>query len=155
MDTDVDAGIYAIESSYLDCYVQVGIASGKVISVSFPDEEPGGTVDGLALLERIESYLDGTEDEFTDVEIALTAPTENRNVLEAVRDIPYGEQLSVRKLTNVVPGLDPTREDDEITVRTALAENPAPLLIPDHRVRDAPSAAPPSIEQRLRAIEGL
>ncbi|PSP51631.1 cysteine methyltransferase, partial [Halobacteriales archaeon QH_3_68_24] len=27
--------------------------------------------------------------------------------------------------------------------------------IPDHRVRDAPSSAPPAVEQRLRSLEGL
>ncbi|MFB6185175.1 MAG: methylated-DNA--[protein]-cysteine S-methyltransferase, partial [Haloarculaceae archaeon] len=26
---------------------------------------------------------------------------------------------------------------------------------PDHRVRDGPSAAPPAVEQKLRAVEGL
>lgn len=155
MDTDVEAGIYALESSYLGCYVQVGIASGQVISVSFPDVEPGAAAEGLSLLDRIDAYLDGTEDDFTDVDIALTVPTEHRGVLETVREIPYGEQRTVRKLTNLVPGLDPSREADEITVRTALAENPTPLLIPDHRVRDGPSAAPPPVEQRLRSIEGL
>lgn len=155
MDTDVEAGIYALESSYLDCYVQVGIASGQVISVSFPDDEPGGFMKELPLLNRIDAYLDGAEDDFTDVDIALTVPTEHRSVLETVREIPYGEQRTVRKLTNLVPGLDPSREADEITVRTALAENPTPLLIPDHRVRDGPSAAPPPVEQRLRSIEGL
>ncbi|MFP4626429.1 MAG: MGMT family protein [Natronomonas sp.] len=155
MDTDVEAGIYALESSYLNCYVQVGIASGQVISVSFPDDEPSGFMEELPLLNRIDGYLDGAKDDFTDVDIALTVPTEHRSVLETVREIPYGEQRTVRKLTNLVPGLDPSREADEITVRSALAENPTPLLIPDHRVRDGPSAAPPPVEQRLRSIEGL
>jgi methylated-DNA-[protein]-cysteine S-methyltransferase len=40
-------------------------------------------------------------------------------------------------------------------VREALAANPVPLLIPDHRVRDGPSGAPPPVEQKLRAVEGL
>ncbi|RDZ98709.1 cysteine methyltransferase, partial [Haloferax sp. Atlit-6N] len=37
--------------------------------------------------------------------------------------------------------------------RTALAENPVPLFVPDHRVRDAPSGAPASVAERLREIE--
>ena len=33
---DEVGGIFARESTYLDCYVQVGLAQGRVISVSFP-----------------------------------------------------------------------------------------------------------------------
>jgi methylated-DNA-[protein]-cysteine S-methyltransferase len=51
--------------------------------------------------------------------------------------------------------LDPEDDGDLTTLRTALANNPAPLVIPDHRVRDGPSAAPPPVEQKLRSLEGL
>ena len=39
------AGIYARQSSYLDCAVQIGVASHTVISVSFPEttEEASST----------------------------------------------------------------------------------------------------------------
>ena len=144
---DETAGIYARESTYLDRYVQLGIAQGRVISVSFrsvPD-----------VLDRIESYLQGTEDDFTDVEIALTVPTDQRDVLQQLREVPYGDQISVEQLVRMTPGLDPDEESDHTLVREALAENPAPLLIPDHRVRDGPSAAPAPVEQKLRAVEGL
>jgi methylated-DNA-[protein]-cysteine S-methyltransferase len=52
-------------------------------------------------------------------------------------------------------GIDHTDDEDLNLVRTALDENPAPLLIPDHRVRDGPSAAPAPVEQKLRSLEGL
>ena len=55
----------------------------------------------------------------------------------------------------MVAGLDPEDDTDRTLVRTALAENPVPLLVPDHRVRDGPSAAPPDVEQKLRSLEGL
>ena len=149
------AGIYARESAYLDRYVQVGIAQERVISVSFPrapDEEATSDHD---LLDRIEAYLEGETDDFADVTVALTVPTDQREVLEVVREIPYGEEMTVEQVTRATPGLDPDEDADRTLVREALAENPAPLLIPDHRVRDGPSAAPAAIEQKLRAVEGL
>jgi methylated-DNA-[protein]-cysteine S-methyltransferase len=85
----------------------------------------------------------------------MTMPTDRRDVLQAVRDVSYGEQLSVAELAGMTPGLDSDEDGDRQIVRTALAENPAPLLIPDHRVRDGPSAAPPAVEKRLRSVEGL
>lgn len=150
-----DAGIYARESPYLERYVQLGIASGRVVDVSFPDAPADDAAEAHDLLDRVFDYLDGAADDFADVRIALTVPTDQRTVLETVRDLPYGEQLTVEAVARMTPGLSGDEEEDQRTVRTALAENPAPLLIPDHRVRDGPSAAPPPVEQRLRSLEGL
>ncbi|APW96287.1 cysteine methyltransferase [Halobiforma lacisalsi AJ5] len=160
MEDVTDAGIYARESSYLDRYVQLGAASGRVLSVSFPekpDEQATEPAEGdQPVLDRIFEYLEGLEEvTFDDVQVALTVPTDQRAVLEQVREIPYGEQVGVEALTRMTPGLDSDDEDDRIQVRTALDANPAPILIPDHRVRDGPSAAPPAIEQKLRSLEGL
>lgn len=152
---DEPAGIYAHESTYLDRYVQLGIAQGRVISVSFPSVPDEGATEEHDLLDRIESYLQGSADDFSDVEIALTVPTDQRGVLEQLREIPYGDQLTVEQLVRMTPGLDPDEDSDHTLVREALAGNPAPLLIPDHRVRDGPSAAPAPVEQKLRAVEGL
>lgn len=149
------AGIFARESTYLDRYVQLGIAQSRVISVSFPSVPDENADEEHDLLDRIESYLQGTEDEFDDVEIALTVPTDQREVLDQLREIPYGDEISVEQLVRMTPGLDSDEESDHTLAREALAENPAPLLIPDHRVRDGPSAAPAPVEQKLRAVEGL
>jgi len=155
-DGDGVTGIFARESPYLDRYVQFGIASGRVLSVSFPetpDEEARSDHD---LLDRAFDYLDGvTEEKFDDVAVALTVPTDQRRVLERVREIPYGEEIDAETLARMTSGVDHTDDEDLNAVRTALAENPAPLVIPDHRVRDGPSAAPPSVEQKLRSVEGL
>jgi len=150
-----DAGIYARKSSYLDRHVQFGAAQERVISVSFPRDPPEDAGDDHELLDRIDRYLEGVEDDFADVAVALTVPTDQRAVLETVREIPYGEQVSVERLVGMAAGLDPDDEEDCRTARTALAENPAPLLIPDHRVRDGPSSAPAGVEQKLRSVEGL
>lgn len=155
MDTQPDAGIYARESPYLERYVQLGVASGRVLSVSFPGTPEQEAKEEHPLLDRIEAYLEGESDDFSDVDVAMTMATDHRKVLEAVRTIPYGESITVRALARLTAGLDPESEDDGILIRTALDENPAPLIVPDHRVSDGPSAAPPAIEQRLRSLEGL
>ena len=150
------AGIYARESRYLGRFVQLGIAGDRVISVSFPEVPHDVHETDHELLDRIDHYLEGVDDvDFADVEVGLTVPTDQRSVLETLRGIPYGEQVSVEQLTRMTPDLDAENDDDRILVRTALDENPVPLLIADHRVRDGPSAAPPEVEQKLRSLEGL
>ncbi|PSQ17139.1 cysteine methyltransferase [Halobacteriales archaeon QS_8_69_26] len=148
-----EAGIYALDSEYLECAVQVGMASGKVIRVTVPSEPDPEAATENSLLDRIDGYLSGLEEEdFSDVEVGLTVPTDHRAVLEAVRTVPYGTEVPVEKLARMAAGVDP---DDEETVRTALDGNPVPLIVPDHRVRNGPSGAPPRVEQRLRSLEGL
>jgi methylated-DNA-[protein]-cysteine S-methyltransferase len=149
------AGIYARESAYLDRCVQVGIAGERVLSVSFPGSLAADADTEHALLDRIFDYLAGAPDDFDGVNLALTMPTDQRAVLEAVREIPYGEQTAVERIARRVLDFDPDADDDRDRVRTALDENPLPILIPDHRVRDGPSAAPPKVEQKLRSLEGL
>lgn len=150
-----EAGIYAHESAYLERFVQVGFAGGKVISLSFPETPDEKAADSAPLLDRIDRYLEGARDRFEDVEIALTMPTRQRSVLGTIRSVPYGEQVSVEQVAAMTPDLDPEADEDLDLVRTALAENPIPLVVPDHRVRDGPSAAPPPVEQKLRSLEGL
>ena len=147
------AGIYARETDALERYVQIGIAQGKLISVSFPREPDPGTSADHELLDRIDDYLGGAEDDFFDVEVALTLPTDRRGVLDALRKVPYGERVSIERLARLA-GLDDEDESDLDIVEAALEENPLPLIIPDHRV-DGPSAAPDEVARRLRAIEGI
>jgi methylated-DNA-[protein]-cysteine S-methyltransferase len=157
MGADADAtpdgaGIHAARAESLDCWVQLGIAGGRVISLSFPDEaEPSDH----ELLDRLLDYLGGlTEDEFEDVTVGLTIGGPEREVLETLRDVPYGENVTVAQLARMVAGV---ADDDagHATVRDALAGNPVPIFIPDHRVSDGPSAAPPRVEQQLRSLEGI
>lgn len=147
-----DAGIYARESSTLGRAVQLGIASGRVISVSFPESAPADAEPDHPLLDRVFAYLDGAEDHFDDVDIALTVPTEQRRVLEATRKLPYGATVTVERVARLA-GLDDEDEEDLLTVRTALQENPTPLFVPDHRVRDAGGATPADVAERLRSLE--
>jgi len=147
-----DAGIYARESDVLGRVVQLAVASGQVIDVSFPAEVPADAVREHPLLDRVFDYLGGAADGFEGVETAITVPTDQRAVLEAVRQIPYGETGTTRQVAHMAT-LDPDDEDDARTVRTALRANPVPILVPDHRVTDAPGAAPENVASRLQAVE--
>ncbi|MBS3761248.1 MGMT family protein [Halodesulfurarchaeum sp.] len=148
-------GIFARTFEELDAVVQIGIANGRVISLSVPDTpEPNASSDNEKL-DWIDGYLAGTEQDVTDIEIGLTVPGEQRTVLENVRKIPYGEELRLKRVVARSQGLDPDAEAVLKTARTALAENPIPLFIPDHRVVDGPSGLPADVEATLRKIEGL
>jgi len=150
-----DAGIYAAASAYLDRFVQFGEAGDRIISVSFPTQPDEDSSDTHPLLDRIEEYLAGTRDDFEDVTVGLTVPTDQRAVLESVQTLGYGEEATVAQIAAMTPELSAEEQADLTAVREALDANPVPLLIPDHRVRDGPSGAPPAVEQKLRAVEGL
>lgn len=152
-----EAGVYARESPYLERFVQFGYAGGRVLSVEFPRDADASAEHDHPLLDRVEAYLEGQREQFRDVSVALSAavPTAQVDVLERVREIPYGEQASVEQIARRTAGLDPDDGEDMQAVRAALDANPAPLMVPDHRVRDGPSAAPPEVETRLRSLERL
>lgn len=149
------AGIFARQSAYLDCAVQIGVASQKVLSVSFPETPEEDAETDHEVLDRLFAYLEGVKDDFRDVDVGLTVPTDQREVLETTRQIPYGKQISVEELVTMTPTLDPEDDESCTIARTALAENPIPIIIPDHRVRDGPSGVEPHVEQKIRKIEKL
>lgn len=147
-----DAGIYARKSTTLGRVVQFAIASGQVIDVSFPETAPHDAESDHPLLDRVFDYFDGAEDEFADVETAITVPTDQRKVLEAVQQIPYGQTGNARQVAHMA-NLDPDDEDDAQTLRTALRANPVPIFVPDHRVEDTPGATPDDVAVSLRNVE--
>jgi len=55
----------------------------------------------------------------------------------------------------MVPGRDPEDDGDLRAVRDALRENPAPVLLPTHRVRGAPDGTPSDVREKLRSVEGI
>jgi len=150
---DEPAGIFARKSGYLDCYVQLGIAQGRVLSVTFP-AQPEDAAAEHELLDRVERYLQGDRDEFDDVAVAMTMPTDQRELLQRVRELPYGENATAEQLA-LLAGRDATDEAELQAIREALAANPTPIFVPTHRVRDGPGGAPPAVEAKLRALEGL
>jgi len=148
-------GIFAREFPAVDGYVQLGVAQGRVISVDFPARPQDDAGPDHDLLGRIGAYFDGEADSFRDVTVALTLPTAQRRVLEALREVPYGKSVTVDQLARMTASLDDSDEADLRAVRGALAENPAPVLIGDHRVRDASGATPAGVATVCRRLEGL
>lgn len=150
-----DAGIYARESAVLDRYIQLGIAQGRVLTVEFPHQPDDEAEADHPLLDRIEAYLRGNEDDFEDVEVALTMETDHRDVLEKLREIPYGDSGTVRQVALMVPGRSDDSEDDLRAIQDALRANPAPIFIPTHRVTDGPDTLPSDVAAKVRAVEGI
>ena len=146
------AGIFARRFDSLDCVVQLGIASGRVINVSFPEEIPDDAETDHELLDAIEGYLDGDTVTVEEAEIGLTVPTEQRDVLEALDTVPSGSSVTVSRLARIA-GLDPSSDESLETVRDALRDNPLPIFLPDHRVRDGQGATPPQVAAALRRLE--
>ncbi|TQQ82839.1 methylated-DNA--[protein]-cysteine S-methyltransferase [Halonotius terrestris] len=145
-------GIYAQRFDELDTVIQLGVASGQVIDVSFPDEVPADAETDHEVFGLITDYLNGDRLALTDVEIALTVPTDQRQVLDALQNVSAGNTVSVSRLARLA-GMDEDSEEDNATVRDALRANPIPLVIPDHRVHDAQGATPPDVAAALRRLE--
>lgn len=145
-------GVFAREFESLGRAIEIGVAGGSVMGVSFPDSPAPDASADHPLLDRIGAYLDGESDHLDDVEIALTVPTDHRRVLEATRNVPHGETVSLARVVRMA-GLDPDDDADRETARAALADNPVPPFVPDHRVDGAPGGAPADVAERLRAIE--
>lgn len=150
-----DAGIYARESAVLGRYIQLGIAQGRVLTVEFPHQPDDEANEGHELLDRIEAYLRGNEDDFADVEVALTMETEQRDILEKVREIPYGDSGTVRQVALMVPGRSDDSDDDLRAIQQALRANPAPILVSTHRVTDGPDSLPSDVAAKVRTVEEL
>ena len=145
-------GIYAQRFDELDTIIQLGVASGQVIDVSFPDTAPDDATTDHEVFTLINDYLDGDRLALTDVEIALTVPTDHRQVLDALQNVSAGNTVTVSRLARLA-GIDEDSEEDQAAIRDALQANPVPLLIPDHRVHDAQGATPPDVATTLRDLE--
>lgn len=150
---DANSGVYARESERLGRAVELGVVAGRVLSVSFPADLPADADGDHPLLDRLFAYVDGAEDDFADVALAITVPTDQRNVLDSVRNVPYGDTVTLDLVVRMTAGLDHEDEDDREAAREALRENPVPLFVPDHRVSDATGATPSEVAETLRRIE--
>lgn len=148
------SGVFAREYDAIDSAVEVGFAGGRVIAVSFPEAVPADADTDHDLLDRFGDYFRGEREGFSNVAVGLTVPTDKRGVLEALRDVPYGESVSVSRLTRLA-GLDDNDPEDLELVTAALRGNPTPVLVADHRVEGGPYATPRDVRTDLRRVEGL
>jgi len=149
MDTTGTSGVFAREVDEIGRAVEVGFAGGRVISVSFPTTAPADAAADHDLLDRIEAYLAGERDAFDGVATGLTVPTDRREVLEALETIPYGEEVSVSRLTGA--GRARCRRSGRSGVGDGRPpRTPIPILFPDHRVQGGPYATPGEVRAELR-----
>jgi methylated-DNA-[protein]-cysteine S-methyltransferase len=146
------AGIFARRFDSIDSVVQLGVASGRAINVSFPEDVPEDAETDHELLDAVDSFLDGDPTAVNEAEIGLTVPTDQRAVLEALDSVAPGSTVTVSRLARIA-GLDPGDDGDIGTVRDALRNNPLPIFLPDHRVRDGQGATPPQVAAALRRLE--
>ncbi len=148
-----DSGIEYRRSEYLDTYVQVGTASGRVVSVVFTDDPEGDEPprgEGSDALEAVFEYL-GDGSATPDVPYALTVSGVERRALERTRDLPYGTTVTYDDFAASIG------EDDVARVREALHDNPVPIVLPSHRVVDEDGvggfAGPREVKKRLLEME--
>lgn len=154
MSTAGVSGVFAREYDAIGRAVEVGFAGGKLIAVSFPADVPADADADHPLLDRIGDHLAGGDERFDVVDIGLTVPTDERRVLETLRELPVGESSSVSRLTRLA-GLDDNDATDLESVTRALRGNPLPIVLPDHRVEGGPYATPGEVRSTLRRVEGM
>lgn len=150
-------GIHHRYSEVLETHVQVGIASGRVLDLSFTDAPEGAEAeDGdVAVLDDLFAYLAGETPPLERHETALTVGGLDRRALERVEDLAYGHTATYDEVARSI-GAD---EDEHGAVRGAIDTNPVPILIPTHRVvgedRLGGFAGPRRIKRLLLEIEGV
>ena len=83
-----------------------------------------------ALVERLQAYVDGSGDDFSNVSIDLCYATAfGMRVLEACRRIPFGHTISYRQLA-----AQSGRPGAARAVGNCMAANRCPIVVPCHRV---------------------
>lgn len=139
------------------CYVGFADVDKKgadsFIAKHYPDGDihPEGK-HNLDAAEEIRAYLDGKLTRFT-VPVDLTAAGFNREVLQAVKRIPYGETLTYGEIAAKLGRPKAAR-----AVGNANRLNPVPLIIPCHRVVSTQGpggfGGTPQLKKRLLRLEG-
>ncbi len=121
-----------IESLSVDwkVFVNVYMENGKITKVEFskyPVEEVVLSETAENLKKDLERYFRGIKVDFRKYDVNLSVSPFVKSVLDFVRTIPYGKVLTygqIAKILNTSPR----------AVGMALRLNPAPIIIPCHRV---------------------
>jgi methylated-DNA-[protein]-cysteine S-methyltransferase len=108
------------------------------------------------LVRRVQEYFAGARVDFADVEIEADGWTQfQRDVLAALRSVPYGEVVSYSDLARLAGYPRAQR-----AAGTFCAHNRFPLVVPCHRVVavNGPGAYPSlgvDYKRRMLALEGV
>lgn len=139
-------------SEPLGLFVGVDVQDGKLRRVSMTREaRPEG---GHPLLDRVLRHLETGRDDFLDVPLALDVTEFDLRVLEAMRAIPPGATWTYGELATRAGAV-------ARAVGGACGRNPAPIVVPCHRVVGAGGAlvhysgeGGVATKRRLLEIEG-
>lgn len=133
------AGLAAAEAETAWGWVQVWASDAGVVAVEWPQDQPRGTRQPGATpaarrlaqqgAKEIAAYLAGKRREFTVPVDWDQLRGFTRQVLQACATIPWGQTASYADLARAVGSPRAAR-----AVGQALGRNPAPLLVPCHRV---------------------
>ena len=104
---------------------------GRITSIGFgPSGEPDSpSPELLAAAEQLGEYFAGEREEF-DLPLEMPAADLQRDVCQALLEIPYGETVSYGELT---ARIGRPREDVRI-VGAKIGRNPFAIVVPCHRV---------------------
>ena len=80
------------------------------------------------VVKELNQYLEGKLKKFT-IPVKIYGTEFQRDVLEAIRDIPYGKTWTYKELANYVK-----HPNAERSVGNALHQNPVQIILPCHRV---------------------
>lgn len=132
-ETSPDASsleLYARFSAELDLYIQMAIRDDKIYRVTFGRGRPKGARRGThPYLRRILDHVASGSDGLEDIPVELEVGPFTRRVLEEVRRIPSGVTRTYGEIAQRLGDPRAAR-----AVGNALAENPALVVVPCHRV---------------------
>lgn len=124
-------GLYTGYAGLLDLWVTVRVENGMVTRVRLDETPPEDAVEqDHPLLERVMDHVLTGKDGFEDVDVDLSElPAFQQNVLKVLRHVPPGRTVSYGELAARVGRPGAAR-----AVGNAVARNPAPIVVPCHRV---------------------
>jgi len=147
---------YAGFSEDLGLYVSISVRGDRVTAVRLTEERPEGAKDEHPYLARILEHLATGRGDLRDIPLDLEVSPFDRRVLEVMRTIPPGEVVTYGELARASGRPGAAR-----AVGGACARNPAPVLVPCHRVVPASgglgnysAAGGPATKRRLLEKEG-
>jgi O-6-methylguanine DNA methyltransferase len=122
--------IFARFSAELDLFVRMAIRDETIYGISFRRNRPVGAHRGThPYLSRVLRHIANGSDGLQDLPLALEVRPFTRRVLEEVRRIPPGETRTYGQVARRLGSPGAAR-----AVGNALAENPALVVVPCHRV---------------------
>jgi methylated-DNA-[protein]-cysteine S-methyltransferase len=121
--------LYAQFSAVLGLYVTLAVRGERVTRVRLARAAPAGAEPAHPHLARILEHLATGKGDLADVPLDLEVSDFERRVLDELRRVPPGEVVTYGQLARRLGAPSAAR-----AVGNAVAHNPAPIVVPCHRV---------------------